>query len=1001
MPTRKNVDSITRINNLKLTDLSFSNTPTSGGGLKSLTLKPHIKKSFYHKLTSSFLIFAMLFQVIGGVFCVQTGSTGIAKAAGATYYVNSNCSSDCDGSTPAKGWSFLSYATNAVNVPSGSTVEVVAGSGPYYERFSPSSSQQNITWNFNNTEIRRDVDLNSLANKKNGQWVASVDPAHSGQYYFLGNGVPMVFVKNGDMEANDGNWVNYETVSTNEQSATSAHSGSYSRHVVANAGGVYQIVHSLISGKKYRISGFYYLVSGGLNVNFFGNQPELTTQGSWQPFSYDVTATDVSQALYYWYGASSEFYLDDVAIQELDDEDNPVVTYDYDPWGSLFTGNSSQIDSAVVDGTWSGYSTRDWSINKWDWGDYDSLGFSTFYVGWSGGNPAGTDAQVLVPIDTIGSVIGIGSTGHIINNIHLIGADTYLVTLYEAATFNNSLFKNANEHAIDIGSGSGGNLNGATITNSQFIDCGHRGINIDLPVNPLNVYNNYFYGCHLMLRNDAVNNSVVNFKNNSQDNALAGSIQWTNNSSTLNESNNQFNINENSSHGSKKIGFDAGDPSSWLASNSTDIPSSFDVGTLCDGNPENCGTNPLVNNDGSPLSISPLIDSGTPISGITTDYLGNHIYGNPDIGAYEYQPPYTIGTDDINISSPIRIYADGKYRYTNTVSGSNDADLTVIPQAGFGTGDYSQWMDININTWHTSTDYYKKWTESSTIHDLTTTHTIGDLQPNVRYTLKVDGQASDTYVANDQGQISFTYNGGYSTKTFELEETPSSSSFIAPSKPSISNLDITNNNGTLSLNNLPATITQIAISTSPDFTNSSWEDISKKDDLLKQYTNTDTLYIKFRTQEGGVSDTIIKEGNNITGNKQGTVQNDINDNNTDTNDSNQSLQDGDIVKTTDSSDIYVIKYKNNKQYKRLLLSPAIFNYYLHLKWNNIKTISQQQLDQYQTSNLVKETTDTVIYTLTSNGDTGKRKPLNPSTPYDPDSIYEINKPERDSYELED
>ncbi|MFA6897645.1 MAG: hypothetical protein WCQ96_05180, partial [Patescibacteria group bacterium] len=222
--------------------------------------------------------------------------------------------------------------------------------------------------------------------------------------------------------------------------------------------------------------------------------------------------------------------------------------------------------------------------------------------------------------------------------------------------------------------------------------------------------------------------------------------------------------------------------------------------------------------------------------------------------------------------------------------------------------------------------------------------------------------------------IVLTIGNGSATQAINLSVTgvPHGVGFIPPSKPSISNLDITNNNGTLSLNNLPSTITQIAVSTSPDFTDSSWEDISKKDDLLKQYTNTDTLYIKFRTQEGGVSDTIIKEGNNITENEQGTVQD---NGNTDTNNSNQSLQDGDIVKTTDSSDIYVIKYKNSKQYKRLLLSPAIFNYYLHLKWNNIKTISQQQLDQYQTSNLVKEATDTVIYTLTSNGDTGKRKPL--------------------------
>ena len=148
---------------------------------------------------------------------------------------------------------------------------------------------------------------------------------------------------------------------------------------------------------------------------------------------------------------------------------------------------------------------------------------------------------------------------------------------------------------------------------------------------------------------------------------------------------------------------------------------------------------------------------------------------------------------------------------------------------------------------------------------------------------------------------------GYTNNTPSLQvSVPNSSAFIPPSKPSLANVSITTNNGNLTFNNLPNNITQIAISTSPDFTNSSWEDISKKDDLLKQYKNTDTLYIKFRTQEGASSDTVIREGNNI---------NIINNT-----DSNFTLQDGDLIKTPTNPDIYVIKYKNNKQYKRLLLS---------------------------------------------------------------------------------
>ncbi|MDO8593124.1 MAG: polysaccharide deacetylase family protein, partial [bacterium] len=60
-------------------------------------------------------------------------------------------------------------------------------------------------------------------------------------------------------------------------------------------------------------------------------------------------------------------------------------------------------------------------------------------------------------------------------------------------------------------------------------------------------------------------------------------------------------------------------------------------------------------------SISPAIDVGTNLS-LTTDYLGNPIYGLPDIGGYEYQPPYTVGTTPVPTTGSVRVYSDGQYR---------------------------------------------------------------------------------------------------------------------------------------------------------------------------------------------------------------------------------------------------------------------------------------------------------------------------------------------------
>jgi hypothetical protein len=148
------------------------------------------------------------------------------------------------------------------------------------------------------------------------------------------------------------------------------------------------------------------------------------------------------------------------------------------------------------------------------------------------------------------------------------------------------------------------------------------------------------------------------------------------------------------------------------------------------------------------------------------------------------------------------------------------------------------------------------------------------------------------------------------------------------------------------------------------------------DSILQRYGNIDKLYLKFRTKTGGTSDMITydnKSNNNIT------------------------LNEGDIVKTINNPDVYIIKYKNSKQYKRLILSPSVFKSYGHLKWSNIKTVSQTQLDAYPTSNLVKVAGDSNIYALTPQGDTGQRQVLDNSKAYDKDSIYEINTIDRDSY----
>lgn len=101
------------------------------------------------------------------------------------------------------------------------------------------------------------------------------------------------------------------------------------------------------------------------------------------------------------------------------------------------------------------------------------------------------------------------------------------------------------------------------------------------------------------------------------------------------------------------------------------------------------------------------------------------------------------------------------------------------------------------------------------------------------------------------------------------------------------------------------------------------------------------------------------------------------------------IPEGAVVKTANNPDVYIIKYKNGKQYKRLVLNPQVFESYGHLSWDDILTISQSEMDFFTVSDLVRVDGQTNIYQLVPNGDIGTKNLLE-STSYDPDSVYTIN-----------
>jgi len=190
------------------------------------------------------------------------------------------------------------------------------------------------------------------------------------------------------------------------------------------------------------------------------------------------------------------------------------------------------------------------------------------------------------------------------------------------------------------------------------------------------------------------------------------------------------------------------------------------------------------------LTFHNIVDSGaTGGEYLTADFqaISDYLKEKQDAGLlevitfidyYNALRPYVIGTDNIDIGAGATIYGDGRFVNTGTASG-NTAKLSIVPTEGFDSADWHQWMVVDIDTWSTSDDYYKKWTETAS-GTLSVDHTVGDLESNKYYNVKVDGVLGaditgdncsyGVCLSNSSGKITFTYTGTYSDHTFDVQE---------------------------------------------------------------------------------------------------------------------------------------------------------------------------------------------------------------------------------------
>ena len=69
----------------------------------------------------------------------------------------------------------------------------------------------------------------------------------------------------------------------------------------------------------------------------------------------------------------------------------------------------------------------------------------------------------------------------------------------------------------------------------------------------------------------------------------------------------------------------------------------------------------------------------------------------------------------------------------------------------------------------TSTGTISQWTLDGS-GSTNVAHIVGTSQANTYYAIKVDNVLFNSYQSNSSGEVSFTYNGGFSSKTFTIEE---------------------------------------------------------------------------------------------------------------------------------------------------------------------------------------------------------------------------------------
>lgn len=114
------------------------------------------------------------------------------------------------------------------------------------------------------------------------------------------------------------------------------------------------------------------------------------------------------------------------------------------------------------------------------------------------------------------------------------------------------------------------------------------------------------------------------------------------------------------------------------------------------------------------------------------------------------------------------------------------------------------------------------------------------------------------------------------------------------------------------------------------------------------------------------------------------------------------IQEGALIRSQGDIDIWIVKYVGTKKFRRLVLSPHVFDSYGHLRWDAVIEVERSILDTFVTSDLVRAESDSRVYRLFPLGDSGIKRWISTAgaftrNGFDWDAVYTINSIDRDSY----